>query len=163
MRKPSSSTIACVSLTAVLTVALLFGFMVGTARNKETHGQVALNGIPNQGASIAGFVPLYSSTGTLLSGYSCVLVTGASTTSGTFSLSYTTPTAWTTPSAVWVDSLTIVSPGSGITQGYDPYITTLTSTNLAGVVRSGTTLAILGATLVSSTTAANMTAKLCSY
>lgn len=134
-----------------------------------------LNPVHGQSLTITGPMPgvvfLYNSSGAPMNAYSCTLLTGTSTTSGTFSLTGTGPIyngvqQWTTPASAWVDNVSITSAGTAIGQAYTPYPVSLSvSSNTitaTGTVYSPTTLIVLGATAVNATTSKSIVMRVCS-
>lgn len=150
-------------LAALVLVASFFVWHEHAVSAKQTSMRLESDGptFTNVSMSVPGFMPVYNSSGTALSGTSCVLVTGNSTTSGTFSASYTASPLWSGTPTIWLESFTIISPGTGVTQRYITAVSTLTSTSISGTVQTGTVLTLLGATTVSATTAVPFTAKIC--
>lgn len=157
-------------LAAVLLVA--FGiFYFGT----RFHGKTASARQSPGTATITGPMPgvmfMFDSTGAPLTGYSCALLKGNSTTSGTFSMTATVPTyqgivQWTNPGSAWLESISIVSPGTAVASANLPLPVSLSVSSgtitLTGAVKTPTTLVVLGATAVAGTTAQAMTAEVCS-
>lgn len=131
--------------------------------------------VRGQSLTITGPMPgvmfVFDSTGAPLSQYYCTLLTGTTTTSGTFSLTGTGPlnvgsAIWTNPAGAWVDDIRVTSAGVALAQAYTPYpVSLVISSNaitLTGTVFSPTTLIVLGNTGVPATTAKSISARVCS-
>lgn len=135
-------------------------------RDKAVHGQSLTITGPMPGVMFD-----FDSTGAPLSQYYCTLLTGTTTTSGTFSMTGTGPlnvgsALWTNPAGAWVEEIRVTSAGVALAQAYTPYPVSLAvSSNtitLTGTVFSPTTLIVLGNTGVPATTAKSISAKVCS-
>lgn len=148
-------------------ILLTLAFM-STRNPRAIHGQSLTVTGPMQGV-----VFMFNSSGAPMSQYYCAVLTGNSTTSGTFSLTGTGPlnpstgiALWTTPASAWIDNVSVVSPGTAVTQSYTPYGVTLSISSNAitvtGTVKSPTTLVALGATAINSSVAEPMVVKVCS-
>jgi len=96
--------------------------------------------------SIAFPVTYYTPTGTALTGVKHIVSGAVATTSaGAWTVAYSAVGCTTVRSA----NVSVISPtGTLATQQYTPYIQTLNTTTISGVVYSGAVLSLLGATLI---------------
>lgn len=157
-------------IIGLLTIGFLLaiGFM-STRNMAPVYGQALTTTGP-----MPGVMFIFNSSGTPMSQFYCTMLTGTSTTSGTFSVTGTGPLQpgtgaqlWTSPGSAWVDNVAITSAGtSNVNQAYTPYPSTLSvSSNtitVSGTVRSPTTLLVLGATAINSAVAEPVVVRVCS-
>ena len=117
------------------------------------------------GSQPAGYVAEYGTDGKPLTTYSCTLVQGASTVTGTFSMTFTANPTWTNPSSVFVRGQPYVQSGTAGTPStsYVAYTSAVSTTGVSGFVKSGTTLGVLGATIVAGNVAMPVTAEVCGW
>lgn len=153
-------------IVALIAVMLaVSGFWMST-RTTSVHGQnLTMTG------PMPGVMFVFDSTGAPMSSFYCTLLTGNTTTGGTFSLIGTGPivagsAVWTSPSSAWVDDIRVTSAGTAIAQAYTAYPVSLSVTSntitATGTVLSPTTLVILGATAINATTAKSISLRVCS-
>lgn len=158
-------------LTAAVVAGIVLALMsIGIYPALYTHKAHAGQNVTITGP-MPGVIFMYDSSGNPLVSYSCTILKGNTTTSGTFSLTGTAPTyngmaQWTTPANAWVDDSNVVSASTAIAGAYTPYPVSITasssSVTVTGTVFSPTTLIVLGATAVNATTAKPITIRVCS-
>lgn len=152
--------------TVLLVVMMLA--MVGlylSTRNQAVHGQ---------SQTITGPMPSiafnFDSSGAPLGPIYCTVLKGNVTTGGTFAFTGTGPLiqgspAWTNPTGAWLENGGMLSSGTAVANAYTPYPSTFTivanAISVSGTAKSPTTLVVLGATAVASTTAEPLTIKVC--
>lgn len=118
----------------------------GTAGNNGATGPTGSNGPTGSGGATGatGLVPFYNSSG-LMSGVKCFSGSALTSSLGAWSVSMTAAGFSSTPPMIQLQAL---SSGNAPNQLNAAYYTSASATSISGFAASGTTLSILGATII---------------